>query len=99
MSGRGYPEWAANCFWLFFIGVNVTFFPQHFVGLQGPRRYPNVVLSIWNQLSVGAFGTFCNRLCSIYSRLHCDQVAGWCELGAKTLNGRFPSIPYVDARY
>ncbi|MEL6395568.1 MAG: cbb3-type cytochrome c oxidase subunit I [Planctomycetota bacterium] len=41
MFGRMYDErWAQASFWLVFIGFNVTFFTQFFLGTQGmPRRY------------------------------------------------------------
>jgi cytochrome c oxidase subunit 1 len=55
MWGVRYNETLATIhFWLTFVGVNIVFFPQHFLGLQGmPRRsidYP-AAFSYWNRVS------------------------------------------------
>ena len=55
MYGIKYNE-ALGCthFWLMFIGVNIIFFPQHFLGLQGmSRRYVDypAAFTFWNRIS------------------------------------------------
>lgn len=71
-SGHMYNETLGKVhFWLSFISVNVTFFPQHFVGLAGmPRRIPDYALQFtdFNMLSsVGAFVFGLSQLIMLYN--------------------------------
>src|SRR5580765_5510421 len=55
MSGRMYNELLGKLhFFLMFVGVNIVFFPMHFLGLDGmPRRIPDYtpVFAYWNKIA------------------------------------------------
>ncbi len=67
-TGLKVPEELSKIhFWVTFIGVNLTFFPMHFVGLAGmPRRIPDYAdaYSGWN--SVASFGSMVTNVGILY---------------------------------
>jgi cytochrome c oxidase subunit I len=103
MSGRQYPEfWGQVHFYTTFVGVNLIFFPQHFLGLQGmPRRYIDYpdAFAYWNQISsYGAYLAFASSLLfvaiAIYTLKWGKKVEAnyWGE-GANTLEWTVSSPP------
>jgi cytochrome c oxidase subunit I len=103
MSGRQYPEWAGKVhFWVTFIGVNITFFPMHFLGLAGmPRRIPDYpdAFAGWNYIaSIGGYISYLATLwfvgVVVYTLVAGKKVAAnpWGE-GATTLEWTQPSPP------
>ncbi|MGI4880805.1 MAG: cytochrome c oxidase subunit I [Janthinobacterium lividum] len=103
MSGRAYNEVLGKLhFWVFFVGVNILFFPQHFLGQDGmPRRLPDYPLQFahYNYVSsvgyvIMAFGMLFFFINVIYSLIAGPRVSGnyWGE-GATTLEWTLSSPP------
>ncbi|MCZ6860610.1 MAG: cytochrome c oxidase subunit I [Alphaproteobacteria bacterium] len=103
MCGRMYPEfWGRVHFWMLFVGVNLTFFPMHFMGLAGmPRRIPdypdayagwNMIVSYGSYLSAASVFVF---LGIVAYTLRAGKRVGenpWGE-GATTLEWNVASPP------
>jgi cytochrome c oxidase subunit I len=103
MSGYMYSEFLGKLhFWLTFIGANILFFPQHFLGLAGmPRHYADYpdAFAYWNRIS--SFGAYITTLGTvvffiglIYAFLRREKAAAnpW-GVGATTLEWTLPSPP------
>jgi len=68
MTGLKYSEILGQIhFWMFFIGVNITFFPMHFLGLAAmPRRIPDYPDAYFGWNSVASFGSYVSALSAIF---------------------------------
>jgi len=102
MSGRMMSETLGKWhFWLFFTGFNMTFLPQHWLGMLGmPRRVPQYdpQFQFWNDFSsIGSYIMtlsilifFANMLWSIRN----GKKSGPNPWGARTLEWMIPSPPH-----
>jgi cytochrome c oxidase subunit 1 len=103
MSGRQLNEFLGHLhFWVFFVGVNVLFFPMHFLGNSGmPRRYPDYpeAFAYWNGVAsvgyaimgVGVLIFFVNVIWSLVAGRRAEDNY-WGE-GATTLEWTLTSPP------
>lgn len=103
MSGRHYNELLGQLhFWIFFIGVNVLFFPMHFLGNQSmPRRYPDYPeqFAYWNEIASIGYAIMGVGVLIFFVNIAWSMVAGrraegnyWGE-GATTLEWTLSSPP------
>ncbi len=103
MTGYEYSEFFGKLhFWMTFIGANVLFFPQHFLGLAGmPRHYADYpeAYHYWNKIS--SYGSYITAAATIvffigmaYAFLRAQRTVDnpWGE-GATTLEWTLPSPP------
>jgi cytochrome c oxidase subunit 1 len=103
MWGRNYNEVLGQLhFWIFFIGVNVLFFPMHFAGLDGMQRripdYPDASAN-WNHIASLGYVIMAVGMAFFFINIIWSLIAGkktpdnpWGE-GATTLEWTLSSPP------
>ena len=90
--GKTYNELLGKIhFWTLFVGVNLTFFPQHFLGLSGmPRRIPDYpdAYSVWN--AVSSFGSLVSVVATVlFGYIVFDMYTN----GKEVTNSNYWAIP------
>ena len=103
MTGRMYNERLGKLhFWLTFIGFNLTFFPMHYIGLQGmPRRvadYANRFADFNMFISIASFALGASTLVFLYNMIHSwryGEPAGDNPWRAMTLEWQISSPPPI----
>ena len=107
MTGYMYSETIGKLhFWVSFVGVNLLFFPQHFLGLAGmPRRYAdypdafagwNYVSSIGGFIAAAGVFIFLYGVFQAFARKEVAENNPWGE-GATTLEWTLTSPPPFHA--
>nr|YP_009711089.1 cytochrome c oxidase subunit 1 [Turbinellus floccosus]QGI24484.1 cytochrome c oxidase subunit 1 [Turbinellus floccosus] len=83
-------------FWTLFVGVNLTFFPQHFLGLAGmPRRIPDYAdaYAEWNAIS--SFGSIVSVVATVlFGYIIYDLFTN----GQPVNNSPWEELEYFDSR-
>ena len=103
MFGKMYNELLGQLhFWVFFFGVNILFFPMHFLGLQGmPRRYPDYpdAFAHYNYVATVGYMIMAAGMAIFFVNVIISLIAGrkaednpWGE-GATTLEWTLSSPP------
>jgi len=108
-------SWTKIHFFVIFVGVNLTFFPQHFLGLAGiPRRYSdypdaytiwNVISSLGSIISLGSVVFFLFILWEAFSSQRKAVPASHAPHSAEWLMGCPPlfhtheELPFISKKY